>query len=160
MVKKSESQSKIRFLNRNRTLNRLKFGSGSNLGSQNREPNLRFTVPSGSGRLVCVHTNFVSLQLTEDSYNKLQNSLTSLRMWIQSLDVLHNERPLILHFENFDARICDLILHERSSTASRVWPLQFFKLESSWLLGYLHSFWAFSSLGEIPLKWATWAFYL
>ena len=25
-------------------------------------------------------------------------------MWIQSLDVLHNERPLILHFENFGAR--------------------------------------------------------
>ena len=32
------------------------------------------------------------------------NILTSSRMWIQSLDVLHNEHPLILHFENFDAR--------------------------------------------------------
>ena len=51
-----------------------------------------------------VHTNFVSEQLNENLYNKLQNSLTSSRMWIQSLDVLHNERPLILHFENFDAR--------------------------------------------------------
>ena len=32
------------------------------------------------------------------------NILTSLRMWIQSLNVFHNERPLILHFENFDTR--------------------------------------------------------
>ena len=46
-------------------------------------------------------------------------------------------------------KVCNLILHERSSTASRVWPLQFFKLESSWLLGCLHSFRASSSLGEI-----------
>ena len=107
-----------------------------------------------------VHTNFVSEQLNENLYNKLQYFFTSSRMWIQSLDVLHNERPLILHFENFNARVCDLILHERSSTASRVWPLQFFKFESSWLLGCLHSFWASSSLGEISPQWATWALYL
>ena len=49
LVKKPEPEPKIRFLNQNRTLNRLKFDFGSGLRSQNREPNRRFTIPTVLG---------------------------------------------------------------------------------------------------------------
>ena len=56
VVKKSES--KIRFLNRNRILNRSKSGSGSGLESQNCEPNRQFTVSAVLGGSVKKNSNF------------------------------------------------------------------------------------------------------
>ena len=50
VVKKSNFELDFRFVNLNRNLNWSKFGSGSLLGIQNREPNRRFTVSDGSGR--------------------------------------------------------------------------------------------------------------
>ena len=59
VVKKSKSESEIRFLNRNRILNWSKFGFGSSLGSQNHESNRRFTVLDCFGRFWAVRSGSI-----------------------------------------------------------------------------------------------------
>ena len=99
-----------------------------------------------------VHTNFVSLQLTEDLYNKLQNFDFFKDM--ASISGCSSQRTSSdSSLRELWCKVCNLILHERSSTASKVRPFQFFKLESSWLLECLPNFKASSSLGDSP-QWA------